>query len=117
MTNTFSKIDEERIRIASETRAISELQKRKRFLATTTINKKTKEANSFAKGDSKSRTASAPQSYKKAIINQNAIKPAKQISIAEQNKNDSRRITIARRKDESPSNSKKQANHNCKDEL
>ena len=75
MKNTFSKIDEEQIRIASETGVVPELQESKRCLATTTINKKMKEENSFAKGASKSRIAGASQSHKKAIIivNQKAI--------------------------------------------
>ena len=63
MTNTFSKINDEQIRIASETRSVSELQESKRCLETTTTNKKMKEVNSFAKGAtylcSKSRIASA----------------------------------------------------------
>ena len=103
MTNVFSKINGKQIRIASETRAFSELQENKRCLATTTINKKMKEANSFAKGASESRIAGASQSHKKAIIvNQKAIKPAQRASIAQQKTNDNPaskelRISIATR--------------------
>ena len=89
MTNAFSKINDEQIRIASETRAVWELQESQRCLATTTINKLLKKANSFAKGSTKSRTADASQSQKKAVVNQKTIKPAQQISIAEQNTNNS----------------------------
>ena len=56
MKNTFSKINNERVRIARKIRAVLELQESKSFLAIT-INKKTKEANSFAKGASESRIA------------------------------------------------------------
>ena len=118
MTNAFSKINNERIRTDSKTRAVSELQESMRFLTTTTINKKMKEANSFAKGASESRIAGALQSHKKAIVNQKAIKPAQRISIAEQNTNNSptrkdRGIRIAA---EEVSNiaSQLQANHNRK---
>ena len=78
MKNTFSKIDKEQIRIASKTSAVLELRKSKRCLATTTIDKKMREANIFAKGASKSRIAGASQSHKKAIIivNQKAIELA-----------------------------------------
>ena len=63
MKNTFSKINEEQIRIASEIRAVSKPQESKRCLATTTINKKTKEANDFTKGARKSRITGASQSH------------------------------------------------------
>ena len=65
MKSAFSKIDEEQIRIVSETRAVLEIQESKRCLATTTTNKKMKEANSFAKGASESRIADASQSQKR----------------------------------------------------
>ena len=103
MKNTFSKIDKEQIRTASKIRAVLELQESKRCLTTTTINKTMKEANSFAKGASKSRISGASQSHKKAIIvNQKAIKPAKRASIAQQRSNDipaskELRISIATR--------------------
>ena len=86
MTNTFSKIDEEQIRIASETRAVSELQESKRHLATNTINKKMKEANISAKRASESRIADASQSQKKAeiVVIQKTIKTTQRISITEQ---------------------------------
>ena len=90
MTNAFSKINNEQIRIASKTRAVSELQESKRFLTTTIINKKMKEANSFAKRASKLKTACPSQSRKKAIINQNKIiKPTQQTSIVEKMTNNS----------------------------
>ena len=69
----FSKINEERIRIARKTRAISELQENKICIATTTINKKMKEANSFAKGASESRIVDASQSQKKAVASPKTI--------------------------------------------
>ena len=59
VTNTFSKINDEQIRISNKTGAVSELQESKRCLTTTTINKKMKEANSFAKGANKSRIVDA----------------------------------------------------------
>ena len=103
MKNTFSKIDKEQIRTASKIRAVLELQESKRCLTTTTINKTMKEANSFAKGASKSRISGASQSHKKAIIvNQKAIKSAQRASIAQQKTNDNPankewRINIATR--------------------
>ena len=98
-TNKFSKINNERVRITSKTRAVSKLQEIKRCLATNTINKKLKEANSFAKGASESRIVDALQSQKKAVVIQKTIKPAQRISIAEQKTNNSptrkdRRIRI-----------------------
>ena len=89
MKNTFSKIDKEQIRTASKIRAVSELQESKRCLATTTINKKMKDANNFAKGASKSRIVGTSQSQKQAIVNQKIIKPVQRTSISEQKMNNS----------------------------
>ena len=83
MKNIFSKINNERVRIVSKTRDVSLLQESKICLATT-ITKKTKEVNSFAKGSSEPRIVDASQSHKKAIVNQKAIKPAQRVSFAGQ---------------------------------
>ena len=67
MKNTFSNSNNERVRVVSKTRTVSELQESKSYLATT-INKKIKEANSFATGASESKIVDASQSRKKAVV-------------------------------------------------
>ena len=91
MKSAFSKIDKEQIRITSKTRAVSELQESKRCLATTTTNKKMKEANSFAKGASESRIADASQSQK---TNNNPARKDRQIRVAGREANNNRKVKV-----------------------
>ena len=110
MTNTSSKTSDERSRIASKTRAVSELQESKSCLETNN-NKRIRIArriNNRNKKEPAQRITIAKQTTnnnrdkKKTIINNKTIKSAQRISIAKQEANGNRnkkdqRITIAER--------------------
>ena len=111
MTNTSSKTSDERSRIASKTRAVSELQESKSCLETNN-NKRIRIARRINNRNKKEpaqqitiakQTTNNNRDKKKAIINNKTIKSAQRISIAKQEANGNRnkkdqRITIAERR-------------------